>query len=76
MATLKVFLHGKEVSSLRLEPGREYILGRAEGSAVQLDEQPGISRQHFRVSDESGQWVASVISKFGEVIHEIGRAHV
>jgi pSer/pThr/pTyr-binding forkhead associated (FHA) protein len=69
MATLKVLLHGKEVSSLRLEPGREYIFGRAEGNAIQLDDQPGISRQHFRISDESGQWVASVISKFGEVIH-------
>lgn len=67
MATLRVFLHGKEVTSLRLEPGQEYIFGRAEGSAVQLDEQPGISRQHFRISDESGQWVASVISKFGEL---------
>jgi pSer/pThr/pTyr-binding forkhead associated (FHA) protein/tetratricopeptide (TPR) repeat protein len=69
MATLKVLLHGKEMSSLRLEPGQEYILGRAEGCAVQLVDQPGISRQHFRISDESGNWVASVISKFGEVIH-------
>jgi pSer/pThr/pTyr-binding forkhead associated (FHA) protein len=70
MAILKVLLHGKEVSSLKLEPGREYILGRAEASAIQLIDQPGISRQHFRLSDESGNWIASVISKFGEVIHD------
>ncbi len=68
MATLKVVLHGKEVTSLRLEPGQEYIFGRADNCSVQLEELPGISRQHFKISDQSGNWVASVISKFGEIV--------
>ena len=68
MATLKVLLHGKEVSSIRLEPGQEYIFGRGDTCAVQLQDQPGISRQHFKVFDEGGQWSARVISKFGELI--------
>jgi len=68
MATLKVLLHGKEITSLRLEPGQEYLFGRGEGCTVQLEEQPGISRQHFKISEQNGVWIASVISKFGEVI--------
>lgn len=68
MATLKVLLHGKEISALRLESGQEYTFGRAEGCSVQLQEQPGISRQHFKVYEEGGLWVARVISKFGELI--------
>jgi pSer/pThr/pTyr-binding forkhead associated (FHA) protein/tetratricopeptide (TPR) repeat protein len=68
MATIKVFLHGKEVTSLRLEPGQEYLFGRGDSCSVRLEDQPGISRQHFKVSDQNGTWVASVISKFGEII--------
>lgn len=68
MATLKVLLHGKEVSTLRLESGQEYLFGRGEGCAVQLQEQPGISRQHFKVYEENGVWTARVVSKFGEII--------
>lgn len=68
MATLKVLLHGKEVTALRLEPGQEYLFGRGESCAVQLHDQPGISRQHFKISDENGIWIASVVSKFGEII--------
>lgn len=68
MATLKVYLHGKEVSALKLESGQEYVFGRAEGSAVQLQDQPGISRQHFKVYEDAGAWVAQVVSKFGDLI--------
>ncbi len=68
MASLKVFLHGKEVATVRLEAGQEYIFGRGDSCAVQLQEQPGISRQHFKVSMDTGSWTASVISKFGELV--------
>lgn len=68
MATLKVFLHGKETTSVRLESGQEYIFGRGDTCAVQLQDQPGISRQHFKVYEEGGAWVAQVISKFGEIV--------
>lgn len=68
MASLKVFLHGKEVATVGLEAGQEYIFGRGDSCTVQLQEQPGISRQHFKMSMNTGVWVASVISKFGELI--------
>lgn len=68
MATLKAFLHGKEVASIQLRSGEEYIVGRGEGCAIQLQEQPGISRQHFKVAEHDGVWKASVLSKFGEII--------
>lgn len=68
MAILKVLLHGKEVALVRLESGQEYTFGRGEGCSVQLEEQSGISRQHFKVSDTSGSWVAAVVSKFGEIV--------
>ncbi len=68
MATLKVLLHGKEISTVRLEAGQEYIFGRGETCTVRLQEQPGISRQHFKISMDTGTWTASVISKFGELI--------
>ncbi|MBK7890177.1 MAG: FHA domain-containing protein [Bdellovibrionales bacterium] len=68
MATLKAFLHGKEIASIQLRSGEEYIVGRAEGCAIQLQEQPGISRQHFKVAGHDGIWKASVLSKFGEII--------
>lgn len=68
MASIKVLLHGKEVSSLRLTSGEEYTFGRGENCTVQLEAQPGISRQHFKISEENGQWTARVISKFGELI--------
>lgn len=68
MATLKAFLHGKEFASIHLRTGEEYVIGRADGCAIQLEEQPGISRQHVKISEHEGVWKASVLSKFGEII--------
>lgn len=68
MATIRVLLHGKEVTSLRLEPGQEYLFGRGDRCAVQLEDQAGISRRHFKISEQNGIWIARVISKFGEII--------
>ncbi|MDX9731142.1 MAG: FHA domain-containing protein [Bdellovibrionales bacterium] len=68
MMTLKVLLHGKDISELILESGQEYVFGRGEGCTIQLDDQPGISRQHFKIAEENGQWVARVLSKFGELV--------
>lgn len=68
MATLRVLLYGKEVQMIRLEPGQEYTFGRGENCSYQLEEQPGISRVHFKIVEENGQWTASVMSKFGEIV--------
>lgn len=68
MSAIKVLLNGKEVTTLRLTQGEEYTFGRGESCSVQLESLPGISRQHFKISEENGQWTARVISKFGELI--------
>lgn len=69
MSRLKLFLHGAEVKEIALESGREYTFGRGSNCDVQLEEQPGLSRQHFRLVEENGQWTMQVTSKFGHVMH-------
>lgn len=68
MPTLKAYLYGQEIGSIQLAPGEEYIVGRGENCAIQLQGQPGISRQHFKVAEQDGIWKASVLSKFGEIM--------
>lgn len=66
---LKLSLHGQEVQEVELEPGREYTFGRGSTCDVVLESLPGISRNHFKVFEENGQWTVQVLSKFGEVIY-------
>ena len=68
MFRLKLHLHGAPVETIELLSGRVYTFGRGASCDVQLEEQPGISRNHFRVSDEQGTWTVQVTSKFGDVI--------
>lgn len=69
MFRLKLLLHGAEVKEIALESGREYTFGRGTSCDVQLEEQPGLSRQHFRLIEEGPGWVMQVTSKFGHVMH-------
>jgi pSer/pThr/pTyr-binding forkhead associated (FHA) protein len=64
---LKVRLHGQDVKEIALESGREYTFGRGADCDVQLEDQPGISRVHFKVHDDGSGWVAQVVSKFGDI---------
>ncbi|HVK61516.1 MAG TPA: FHA domain-containing protein, partial [Bdellovibrionales bacterium] len=57
------------MKEITLESGREYTFGRSSSCDVQLEEQPGISRQHFTVSEVDGEWTAKVIAKFGDLVH-------
>lgn len=66
---LKLFQHGSEIRELALEAGREYTFGRGANCDVQLEEESGISRSHFRLVEEGGQWTAQVVSKFGSIHH-------
>lgn len=67
---LKVHLHGAELQELKLDSGREYTFGRGESCDVQLrQDKSGISRIHFRLIEEQGQWTAQVVSKFGAINH-------
>jgi len=66
---LKLHLHGAEVKDVVLETGREYTFGRGGDCDVQLEEQHGISRMHFKIAEDNGQWTAQVMSKFGDLSH-------
>ena len=69
MYRLKLFQHGNEIQELLLESGREYTFGRGDDCDVKLENQHGISRTHFKLVEENGQWCVQVISKFGGVQH-------
>jgi pSer/pThr/pTyr-binding forkhead associated (FHA) protein len=64
---LKVRLHGTDVKEVALESGREYTFGRGSDCDIQLEDQPGISRTHFKVFEDEGAWTAQVVSKFGDI---------
>lgn len=70
MARLIVKLHGQEVTNLKLEPGQEYIAGRAPDAQIRLGEERGISRQHLKFYERDGAWVCETLSKF--VLIQIG----
>lgn len=67
MFVLKIHLHGAEKQEIHLESGRDYSFGRGDQCDFQLAEGSGISRVHFRISEDNGQWVARVVSKFGSI---------
>lgn len=65
MATLLVRLNGEEVARVTLEPGQEYIAGRAADAAIQLKIEKGISRHHVKFFERDGVWICEALSKFG-----------
>ncbi len=67
MFRLKIRLHGQDVKEVALESGHAYTFGRGQDCDVQLEDQPGISRGHFKVHESDGVWAAEVISKFGDI---------
>ncbi len=70
MASLLVFLNGKKQYELKLEPGREFIVGRGENCDLVLEAERGISRQHLKISSQEGQWVVEVLSRYGELYQD------
>ncbi|WP_413576829.1 FHA domain-containing protein [Bdellovibrio sp. HCB290] len=68
MAHLIVRLRGKTVYNMPLEDGRSYVAGRKEDCDIVLQPEKGISREHFKISSESGQWTLQVVSRYGEVM--------
>ncbi|WP_413583356.1 FHA domain-containing protein [Bdellovibrio sp. HCB288] len=68
MAHLIVRLRGKTVYNMPLEDGRSYVAGRKEDCDIVLQPEKGISREHFKISSENGQWTLQVISRYGEVM--------
>lgn len=66
MAKITVFLKGKKVSECRLEPGKEYTLGRGSQCDILLDSQD-VSRRHLLISFDGENWNCEVISKYGHI---------
>lgn len=67
MSRLKVMLRGALISEVELNPEKEYVGGRKEGSDIRLQAEKGISREHFKLKYVEGQWQISAISRFGDV---------
>ncbi|RYZ69647.1 MAG: FHA domain-containing protein, partial [Proteobacteria bacterium] len=70
MARLRVKLHGKVIQEVTLSQDRPYLAGRREDCDIHLQNEKGISREHFRISFAEGQWQLEVLSRFGEVISD------
>ncbi|QLY25880.1 FHA domain-containing protein [Bdellovibrio sp. KM01] len=68
MAHLIVRLRGKTVYNMPLEEGRSYVAGRKEDCDIVLQPEKGISREHFKIVSDNGQWTLQVISRYGEVM--------
>ncbi len=67
MLELIVKHNGIEVSRLKLESGREYVIGRAPECDIVVEGPRGISRQHAKVVEENAVWRVSVTSKHGRL---------
>ncbi|MBC7371362.1 MAG: FHA domain-containing protein [Bdellovibrionaceae bacterium] len=68
MTRLRVRLQGKVIQEVPLSEERSYLAGRHEDCDVRLQNEKGISREHFRISFVEGQWQLEVVSRFGDVI--------
>lgn len=68
MARLKVRLRGKTVYDIALAADRAYVAGRKDDCDIVLQPEKGISREHFKLSQVSGNWTVEVISRYGDVI--------
>ena len=67
MSRLKVLLRGALISEIQLNPEKEYIGGRKDGSDIRLQAEKGISREHFKLKINDGRWTVHAISRFGEI---------
>ncbi|MEK6554279.1 MAG: FHA domain-containing protein, partial [Bdellovibrionota bacterium] len=67
MAKLRVVLQGQTISELNLQPGEVYFAGRSDQCQIVLPEERGISRQHIKISEENGIWVATKVSRYANI---------
>ena len=62
--------YGQQIIEKDLEEGQEYFIGRGSDCEIVLDEEPGISRQHFKVhSSQSGCWTIECVSTHGDGLY-------
>lgn len=67
MSRLKVMLRGSLISQVPLNPEKEYIGGRKDGSDIRLQAEKGISREHFKLKFLDGHWEIRAVSRFGDI---------
>lgn len=60
-------LRGASISEIILNPEKEYVAGRKDGSDIRLQAEKGISREHFRLKMNDGRWTVHTVSRFGEL---------
>ncbi|MCE3011149.1 MAG: FHA domain-containing protein [Proteobacteria bacterium] len=66
MAQVRCYLKGELIQTLEVDQGREYIIGRADSCDLILNPEPGISRQHLKLSWNQ-IWRVEVLSRYGEL---------
>lgn len=65
MAKLSVLKGGQLILEKFLEPGTPFLVGRSSSAQVQLENEAGISREHFEILYENSTWILRIRSKFG-----------
>lgn len=68
MAHLRIRLHGKVIQDLQLSTDQSYIAGRREDCDIVLENEKGISREHFKISFDGQQWQLEVLSRYGDIM--------
>ncbi len=70
MARLRVKHDGKLLQEIYLQEGQSYLAGRKDDCDIPLLAEKAISREHFKLFFQQGQWVLEVISRFGDVVFQ------
>ncbi len=69
MPVLVIRLRGTIITTIELDPQKEYIAGRKEGCDILLESEKGVSREHFKIYFGNNKWVVELISKYGDVFY-------
>ena len=67
MASLRIKQSGKLVKEIILEESRTYLAGRKEGADIFMEAGKAISREHFILKYDQGNWTVEVVSRFGDI---------
>lgn len=69
MAKLVIKKKGQAASEVVIDDTREWIAGRKPDADIVLDPEKGISREHFKISNQNGQWKLECLSKLGNLFN-------
>lgn len=69
MAVLRILQNGKLLQTLQMSEGQDYLCGRDSQCSIELADD-AISRKHFKIAYEDGNWKVERVSKFGQIFYE------